>query len=148
MAIWIDADACPKPLREIVTKAATRTQTKVTFVSNHSLPLQPSEYVTSVTVAAGFDVADNYIVQASEAKDMVVTQDIPLAAELIEKGVEVIGLRGEIHTKDTIRQRLNMRDFMSELRDSGIQTGCPAAYNAKDKQLFSNALDRYLARQK
>lgn len=146
--IWVDADATPKPIREIICRAAVRTETHAHFVANHHISLPPSPFLHSTQVPAGFDVADNHIAQQAQANDMLITQDIPLAAEVMEKQVQVINNRGERYSAETIRQRLNMRDFMETLRSSGVQSGGPAAFSDRDKQAFANALDRWLAQQK
>lgn len=144
--IWVDADAAPRPIREILCKAALRTHVHIWFVANHPLPLPSLEWVHGVQVASGFDVADHHIVQECQPGDLVITQDIPLASEIIDKKVEAIHPRGEPYDPQTIRQRLNMRDFMETLRSSGIQSGGPAAFDQRDKQTFANTLDRWLAR--
>lgn len=143
--IWVDADACPKVIREILFRAAVRVEIPLVLVANHVLPVPPSPWITMTQVPAGFDVADNYIVDQVRADDLVITSDIPLAAELIEKGARVITSRGEAYTPQNIGQRLNMRDFMETMRASGDVHGGPAALGSKDKQAFANALDRYIA---
>lgn len=145
MKIWIDADACPRPVKEIVFRAAERRAIETTLVANHALRTPPSQYIRAVQVPSGFDVADNYIVHHCEAGDLVVTADIPLAAELVAKGVAALNPRGELYTESNIRERLNMRDFMEEMRSSGLVQGGPAAFGNKEKQAFANALDRLLA---
>jgi len=144
MAIFVDADACPVALREILLRCAKRTQLPMIFISNHVIPIPLSHNVTRVQVEKGFDVADNVIVQRVDVGDLVVTQDIPLAAEVIAKGAQAMGLRGQIHTSDNIKARLTVRDFMETMRFSGEHTGGPAPLSAKDKQAFANALDRYV----
>lgn len=144
--IWVDADATPKPVREVICKAAVRTQIQCYFVANHPIPIPPSPFLKNIVVEAGFDIADNYIAQRSEVGDLVITQDIPLAAEVVEKKVEAVNNRGEPYSPETIRQKLNMRDFMETLRSSGIQSGGPAAFSDRDKAQFANALDRWLAK--
>ena len=144
--IWVDADATPKPIREVICKAAIRTAITTYFVANHRVPVTPCPHIHTVQVEAGFDVADNVIVQRAEDGDLVITQDIPLAAELMERAITVINNRGETYTAETIRQRLNMRDFMETLRASGIQSGGQNAYGQREKQAFANELDRLLAR--
>jgi len=146
MQIWVDADASPKVIKEILFRAAQRVEVPVTLVANQPLQVPRSRFIRSVQVAAGFDVADNYIVQHADAGDLVVTADIPLAAEAIEKGCTALNPRGELYTPENIRQRLNMRDFMDTLRSSGIDTGGPAAFSQAERQAFANALDRLLAR--
>jgi len=145
MQIWVDADACPKAIKEILFRAAQRRQINVILVANQSLATPPSAYVRAVQVPAGFDVADNYIVQNSASGDLVITADIPLAAEVIEKNVLVIGPRGEKYTPDNIQQRLSMRNFMEEMRSAGQATGGPAPMTNTDRQTFANALDRLLS---
>jgi uncharacterized protein len=140
MKIWIDADASPKPVKEIVFRAAERLQLETVLVANHALRTPPSRFVRAVQVAAGFDVADNYLVQHAMPGDLAITADIPLAAELIDKQVQVIDPRGTLYTRDNIRERLVMRDFMEEMRGSGLAGGGPAAYSNSDKQAFANAL--------
>jgi uncharacterized protein YaiI (UPF0178 family) len=145
MNIWVDADACPRPVKEILFRAAERKQVPLTLVANQPLSTPPSKVIRSVRVGAGFDVADNHIVQHAEPGDLVITADIPLAAEVVAKGCTAINPRGERYTKENIRERLNMRDFMDTLRASGIDTGGPAAFGQKEKQAFANTLDRLLA---
>lgn len=144
--IWVDADATPKAVREIICRAAVRTETTTRFVANHRIPLPPSPFLINVQVEAGFDVADNLIAQQAQPGDLVISQDIPLAAEVLEKRVDAINNRGEPYSPETIRQKLNMRDFMETLRSSGVQSGGPAPFSDKDKQTFANALDRWLAK--
>lgn len=146
MKIWVDADACPKALKEILFRAADRRRCSLTLVANQALATPPSPFINSIQVASGFDVADDYIVQQVVAGDLVVTQDIPLAAELIELDVYIINTRGEELTKHNIRQRLNMRDFLETMRSSGEHTGGPAAFSNADKQTFANTLDRLLTK--
>jgi uncharacterized protein YaiI (UPF0178 family) len=146
MQIWIDADACPKPVKEIVFRAAARTSTQVTLVANQPLSVPPSPLIRAIQVSSGFDVADNYIVETAVSGDLLVTADIPLAAEAVAKGLIVVNPRGEEYTRENVRQRLNMRDFMETLRSSGINSGGPAPYSQQDRQAFANSLDRLLAR--
>ncbi|MBU2864348.1 YaiI/YqxD family protein [Reinekea forsetii] len=146
MKIWVDADACPLPIKEIIIRAANRKEIHTTFVANHHIKLPNSPYLHSLQVSQGFDVADDEIVLRSEACDLVMTQDIPLAAELIEKGCFAINPRGEQWTKNNIGARLNMRDFMETMRSSGVQSGGPAPFNKRDANEFANALDRILAK--
>lgn len=146
MKIWVDADACPVAIRDIITRAAKRTATNVCFIANHPLPIAPSPWVASRVVSQGFDIADNEIVQLAQPLDLVITQDIPLAAEVIAKGCLVINPRGEQWSADNIRQRLNLRDFMETMRSSGVQSGGPPPLNKQDKMKFANALDRLLAK--
>ena len=132
-------------------RAGRRSQLRIVNrldrVDDHELRRQRHPSIRSVQVAPGFDIADNLIAQEAQPGDLVVTQDIPLAAEVVEKKVEAINNRGEVYKPETIRQKLNMRDFMESMRSSGIQTGGPAAFSDRDKQAFANALDRWLARQ-
>lgn len=146
MQIWIDADACPKPVKEIVFRAAVRTSTQVTLVANQPLSVPPSPLIRAIQVSSGFDVADNYIVETAVSGDLLVTADIPLAAEAVAKGLIVVNPRGEEYTRENVRQRLNMRDFMETLRSSGINSGGPAPFSQQDRQAFANSLDRLLAR--
>jgi uncharacterized protein YaiI (UPF0178 family) len=142
--IWVDGDACPGPVKEILFRAADREKIQVTLVANHALPRPPSRYIRSFTVRGGFDEADNEIVQRMQAGDLVVTQDIPLAARVIEKGGIAIHPRGERYTPENIAERLSIRNFMEELRGAGVQTGGPSAFHARDRQAFANQLDRWL----
>lgn len=146
--ILVDADACPVAIKEILFRAAEREQVSVTLVANQYLRTPPSRYVRAVQVPGGFDVADHEIVRRVAVGDLVVTQDIPLAALVIEKGALALDPRGELHTPDTIAQRLSMRNFMDELRGAGVDTGGHAAFNARDKQAFANQLDRWLTQRK
>ena len=143
--IWVDADACPKAIKEILFRAANRVGVPLTLVANQPLQVPGSRYIRSIQVAAGFDVADNHIVQQAAAGDLVVTADIPLAAEVVAKGCLALDPRGELYTEENIRQRLNMRDFMDTLRSSGVDTGGPASFSQADRQAFANQLDRLLA---
>ena len=144
--IWVDADACPRVIKEILFRAADRVGVPVILVANQALQVPRSRYIRSIQVGAGFDVADSHIVQQSEAGDLVITADIPLAAEVIAKGCLALNPRGDLYTEDNIRQRLNMRDFMDTLRSSGVDTGGPASFSHADRQAFANQLDRLLAR--
>lgn len=144
--IWVDADACPKVIKEILFRAADRVGVPVTLVANQFIQVPGSRYIRSVQVPAGFDVADNYIVQQAEADDLVITADIPLAAEVVAKGCLGLNPRGDLYTEENIRQRLNMRDFMDTLRSSGVNTGGPPSLSQADRQAFANQLDRLLAR--
>ncbi|WP_329740801.1 YaiI/YqxD family protein [Dyella sp. A6] len=146
--IWVDADACPGVIKEILFRAAERERINVTLVANQYLRTPPSPLVRAVQVPAGLDVADNEIVQRVNAGDLVVTQDIPLAALVVEKGALALDPRGALHTPETIAQRLSMRNFMDELRGSGIDTGGHAAFHARDRQAFANQLDRWLAQRR
>ena len=144
MKIWVDADACPGVIKEIVFRAADRARILTTLVANQSMRVPASAYLRFTQVAAGFDVADKHIVERLEANDLVITADIPLAAAAIDKGGHALNPRGELYTKDTIRERLSMRNFMDELRSSGIATGGPATLGPRDREAFANSLDRLL----
>jgi uncharacterized protein YaiI (UPF0178 family) len=146
MQIWVDADACPNVVKDILYRAAQRLGVSMTLVANQLIRTPPSKLIKAVQVPAGFDVADNYIVQKLEAGDLIITADIPLASEVIEKGAHVINPRGEEYTKENIAQRLSVRDMMEELRSSGQITGGPPPLNQTDRQKFANALDRFLAK--
>ncbi|WP_256844908.1 MULTISPECIES: YaiI/YqxD family protein [unclassified Pantoea] len=148
MFIWVDADACPNVIKEVLYRAADRTATTITFVANQFLRVPPSPYLRTLQVPAGFDVADNEIVRRCQPGDLVITADIPLAAEVIEKGAAALNPRGERYSPATIRERLAMRDFMDTLRSSGVQTGGPAAMSPRDRQQFANELDSWLTQQK
>ena len=146
MHIWVDADACPKVIKEILFRAAERTQTPTTLVANHALQTPASRFITALQVEHGFDVADNFIAQRMSKGDLVITADIPLAADVIKNGGLAINPRGQLYDEDNIRQRLGMRNFMEELRSSGVQTGGPSAISQADRQAFANQLDRLLAK--
>ena len=146
MKIWVDADACPNVVKEILFRAAERLAVETTLVANQFLNTPPSKVISAVQVPAGFDVADNYIVQKSCPGDLIITADIPLASEVLEKGCHALNPRGEFYTPENIRQRLNMRDFMDQLRSSGIDTGGPGKLGQQDRQQFANQLDRFLAK--
>ncbi|HEX7061930.1 MAG TPA: YaiI/YqxD family protein [Woeseiaceae bacterium] len=148
MKIWVDADACPGVIKDILFRAANRTGTLLTLVANQPLYVPASPFIRTIRVASGFDIADNEIVRRVEAGDLVVTADIPLAAEVIEKGGHALNPRGELYTTENIRARLNMRDFLDTLRASGVNTGGPAALGQRDRQAFANSLDRFLARRR
>lgn len=148
MNIWVDADACPVVIKDILFKAAERTGTVLTLVANQTLNIPPSCYIKFIRVASGFDVADNEIVKILKTGDLVITSDIPLAAEAIEKGGTVLSPRGELYTTDNIRARLSMRDFMETLRSSGVDTGGQPALNQVDRQAFANQLDKLLTKYK
>jgi len=144
MKIWVDADACPVVIKEILFRAAERTQTHTILVANHPLQTPASKYIQFQQVPSGFDVADNEIVKRLEDNDLVITSDIPLAAEIIEKGGQALSPRGELYNPETIKTRLSMRDFMETLRETGVNTGGPSALSQKDRQAFANHLDRLL----
>lgn len=145
MHIWVDADSCPLAIREILFKAAERTGIPLTLVANQPVRTPPSALIRMIQVPQGFDAADNEIVKRLGAGDLVITGDIPLAAEAIEKGGRALSPRGELHTRENIRSRLNMRDFMDTLRASGVNTGGPPALTQSDRKHFADHLDRYLA---
>ncbi len=146
MTIWVDADACPNVIKTILFRAANRAEVELVLVANQYLSVPPSAYIRMIVVEAGFDVADNYIVQHTKKDDLIITADIPLAAEVIEKGGRVIGPRGEQYTPDNIQQRLTMRNFMEEMRNAGQATGGPPPLSEADRHAFATKLDRYLAR--
>ena len=146
MKIWVDADACPVVIKNILFKAAVRRKIQVTLVANRSLHIPISDYISLVEVGAGFDVADDKIVTLISEGDLVITSDIPLAAEVIEKGGHALNPRGELYSVDSIKGRLTMRDFMDTLRSSGIDTGGPPALSQGDRKAFANQLDRYLSK--
>lgn len=148
MQIWVDADACPGVIKEILFRAAERAAITTTLVANTLLRTPASRYIRALQVPRGFDVADNEIVQRLQAGDLVITADIPLAADVIEKGGHALNPRGEFYNKETIRALLTMRNFMDELRGSGVQTSGPAVFSNSDRQAFANQLDRFLARQR
>jgi len=143
--IWVDADACPRAIKEILFRAAERTGVAMTLVANQPLAIPRLKNIRSLRVAAGFDVADNEIVRRLAAGDLVVTADIPLAAAAIAKGGYALDPRGELYTTANIRSRLSMRDFMDSLRATGVDTGGPAAFSQGDRQAFANQLDRFLS---
>jgi uncharacterized protein YaiI (UPF0178 family) len=146
MQIWVDADACPVVIKEILFRAAERTRTMLTLVANQHIRVPASKYIKTVQVPSGFDVADDEIVKRSNAGDLVITADIPLAAEVIEKNAHALNPRGEMYSKENIRSLLNMRDFMDTMRSSGVDTsGGPPPLSQSDRQAFANNLDRFLA---
>lgn len=143
--VWVDADACPGVIRDILFRAAERAQVQVTLVANQWLRTPPSRFIRALQVPGGFDVADSAIVDRVQPGDLVVTQDIPLAARALEKGAIALNPRGECYTPDNMAERLSMRNFMEELRGAGVQTGGPSAFHARDRQAFANQLDRWLS---
>lgn len=145
MQIWVDADACPNVIKDILYRAAERLGVTLTLVANQPLFPPRSPWIKTLQVPAGFDVADNEIVKRLAAGDLVITADIPLAAEVVEGGGHALNPRGEFYSRENVRELLNMRDFMDTLRASGVQTGGPAALTAADRQAFANRLDRFLA---
>ncbi|MGZ8225432.1 MAG: YaiI/YqxD family protein [Methylococcaceae bacterium] len=146
MKIWVDADACPVVIKNILFKAAERTRLELILVANQSLRVPTSRYIKMLQVASGFDVADNEIVKRLRAGDLVITSDIPLAAEVIEKSGYALNPRGELYSSENIRAILNMRDFMDTLRASGIDTGGPSALSQSDQKAFASQLDTLLTR--
>jgi uncharacterized protein YaiI (UPF0178 family) len=144
--IFVDADACPNVIKDILFRAAERAQVPLTLVANSWLRTPPSRWVKSLQVPGGLDVADSEIVRRCAPGDLVVTADIPLAALVVDKGALALNPRGELYTADSIAQRLSMRNFMDELRGAGVDTGGPAGFHARDRQAFGNALDRWLAK--
>lgn len=144
MRIWVDADACPRVIKEILFRAAERKQISLTLVANQPLRTPASNYISSMVVGAGFDVADDKIVELLAAGDLVVTADIPLAAATIRKQGHALNPRGEFYTPENIQERLAVRNMLDELRGCGVETGGPAPFSAADKQAFANQLDRFL----
>ncbi|MFZ8169055.1 YaiI/YqxD family protein [Alteromonas macleodii] len=144
MHIWVDADACPAVIKDILFKAARRTKLPLSLVANHSMSVPPDKHITLTQVPSGFDAADDYIVEKCEAGDLVITNDIPLAADVLAKNALALNNRGEEYDKSSIKQILGMRDFMETMRSSGEYTGGPKAFSQRDKQNFANALDRLL----
>jgi len=146
MRMWIDADACPRDVKDVVYRAGQRTETSVVVVANKAIHVPRSPHVRLDQVAGGPDVADDHIVANAEAGDLAVTADIPLAARLVEKQVVVLDPRGDVYDADNVRERLSVRNFMAEVREAGVQTGGPAPWSPRDTQRFANALDRALRR--
>jgi len=143
--IWVDADACPRVIKDILFRAADRVKIQVILVANQPISVPASRFIRSIQVASGFDVADNHIVQESRKGDLVITADIPLAAEIVEKECLALNPRGEMYTEENVRQRLNIRDFMDTMRGSGLATGGPPPLSQQERQAFANELDRFLA---
>lgn len=146
MQIWVDADACPGVIKEILFRAAERKQIQTVLVANQLIRHPASQWIRAVQVPKGFDVADNHIVDSANVGDLVITADIPLAAAVIEKGAHALNPRGELYSKENIRQLLDMRNFMDTLRSSGVETGGPPTFSQADRQSFANQLDRLLAK--
>lgn len=146
MSIWIDADSCPKSVKEIVIRAAERTNTLVIFVANCWLRLPDSEFIKLIQVPMGSDIADNKIAELCDAGDLIVTADIPLAARVVEKGAYALNYRGQLYNKNNVKHALSIRNFMDDLRSGGVETSGPRSFNKKDQQLFANELDKYLCR--
>jgi uncharacterized protein len=145
MRIWVDADACPKVIKEILFRAAVRTKTELTLVSNHPLQAPPSPYIKKMLVPAGFDMADNQIVEKMASGDLVITADIPLASAAIDKGGTALNPRGELYSEKNIKERLSIRNFNADLRGAGMITGGPPPLGKKEVQAFANWLDQFLA---
>jgi len=146
MHIWVDADACPKAVKEILYKAATRCQVKLTLVANSFLSIPQSPLFDAIRVGDGFNVADDEIVKLSSAGDLVITADIPLADAIVDKGATALNPRGELYTEENIKGILRMRNLMEELRSGGMAGGGPPPFGPKDKQEFTNQLDRFLTK--
>jgi uncharacterized protein YaiI (UPF0178 family) len=146
MQIWVDADACPGVIKDILFRLAERLEINVTLVANKLLRTPPSRYIKALQVPSGFDVADQEIVRLAQTGDLVITADIPLAADALEKGAYALNPRGEFYTKENIREFLSMRSFMDDLRSGGVDTGGPAPFSQADRQMFANQLDRHLTR--
>ena len=148
MQIWVDADACPIAIKEILYRAAERNRLQLILVANQMLRTPPSAWIRAVQVPKGFDVADNHITEAVSPGDLVITADIPLAAAVIERQAHALNPRGEFYSKENIRALLDMRNFMDTLRSSGVETGGPNAFSQSDRQTFANQLDRFLVKQR
>jgi uncharacterized protein YaiI (UPF0178 family) len=148
MQIWVDADACPGAIKDILYRAAERARLPLVLVANQALRTPPSPWIRAVQVPRGFDVADSHIVEQVRAGDLVITADIPLAAAVVEKDAHALSPRGELYSRENIRELLDMRNFMDTLRASGVTTGGPAALSHGDRQAFANQLDRFLARRR
>jgi len=146
MHIWVDADACPLAVKEILYRAAERSEVPLTLVANKLLGAPRSRFIRSLQVARGFDVADNEIAKRLEPGDLVITADVPLAADVVARGGHALNPRGELYTAENIRGHLDTRDFMEKLRETGVQTGGPAPFDHTDRKRFADALDRFLAR--
>ena len=148
MKLWVDADACPKVVKDILFRTAERERVELTLVANRPLAVPRSAFIRSRTVESGFDVADNAILDWIEPGDLVITADIPLAAGVVERGAVALHPRGELYTVENVRQQLSLRDFMTDLRGAGLQTGGPPAFDQRDRQAFANQLDRLLAQRR
>jgi len=144
MHIWVDADACPNVIKEILFRVAERLELRVTLVANQPLRIPASRFIKTLQVSRGFDEADNEIAARVQPGDLVITADIPLAASVIQRGGRALDPRGEFYSQDNIEERLTMRTFMDELRSSGVETGGPPPFNHADRQAFANQLDRFL----
>jgi len=148
MRIWVDADACPGVIKDILYRAAERAELHLILVANQVLRTPASPWIRVVQVGRGFDVADNHIANAVESGDLVITADIPLAAGVVEKGASALNPRGELYSRENVRELLDMRNFMDTLRSTGVETGGPSPFSHADRQAFANQLDRFLARQR
>jgi uncharacterized protein YaiI (UPF0178 family) len=148
MRIWVDADACPAVIKDILYRAAERAELHLILVANQVLRTPASPWIRVVQVGRGFDVADNHIANAVESGDLVITADIPLAAGVVEKGASALNPRGELYSRENVRELLDMRNFMDTLRSTGVETGGPSPFSHADRQAFANQLDRFLARQR
>lgn len=146
MQIWVDADACPAPIKDILYRVANRRELQVTLIANRMLRVPPSPWIRCVQVPAGFDVADARIAEQARAGDLVITADVPLAGKVIAKGAFALDPRGIMLDDANIQERLTLRNFMDELRASGVETGGPSVFSAADRQRFANALDAFLTR--
>ena len=144
--IWVDADACPRVVKEILCRAAERVGIETVFVANRHVQLPRSQYLRSMQVRQGFDVADHRIVEEMAAGDLVITADVPLAAEVVAKGGEALGPRGDTYDEETIQERIATRNLLAQLRDEGLQTGGPSEFGLAERQAFAAALDRWLTR--
>jgi uncharacterized protein len=145
LQLWVDADACPNVIKDILFRAAERKNIVCTLVANQFIPVPKVDWLKSIQVPAGFDVADDRIVELIQSGDLAITADIPLAAKVVEKGAFALNPRGTFYTAENIKQRLTMRNFMEELRSSGVQVGGPPTFNQQDRMAFANALDRFIA---
>ena len=146
--VWVDADACPNTIKAVLFRAAQKRGVNTVLVANQLISVPPGKNISSIRVSGGFDVADDYIVQHLQSGDLVITADIPLAAQVLKSGGVALDPRGGLFSQENIAEKLAMRDFMAEMRDCGMQAGGPAAMTARDVQLFANAYDRFLANQR
>ena len=145
MKIYVDADSCPKPIKKILFRLANRTKITITFVANRPMSAPRLNNIKTIEVSRGIDKADEYILEKISQTDLIITADIPLAADAIEKGASALDPRGELYTRENVRQRLNMRDFMSTMRASGMHMGGASSFSNSNQIDFSNAIDRYVA---
>ena len=148
MQIWVDADACPGVIKDILYRAAERAQRNLILVANKALRTPRSQWIHTLQVPGGFDVADKHIASAVEPGDLVITADIPLAAAVVEKDAFALNPRGEFYSSENVRELLDLRNFMEALRNNGVETGGPSAFSQADRQAFANQLDRFLAKQR